>query len=80
MQSAWEDLSDLKSPLIYLRHVMSLINSLHNRHNIYTDNAINSLKNILIRLYPFVCRELNQQDEELLNDLYKIPSALGGLD
>lgn len=78
MLSGWEDLSDLKSPLIYLRKVISLINSLHDQHNIYSEDAINSLKTIFIQLFPFVCRELNQQDRKLINELYNIPSALGG--
>lgn len=79
MLSGWEDLSDFKSPLIYLRKVIGLVNSLHDPNNHYTENAINSLKTILIQLFPFVSRELNQQDRELINDLYNIPSALGGL-
>lgn len=77
--SGWEDLSDLKSPLIYLRHIISFINELNSPHTSYSKEALESLKTIFIRLFPFVCRELSYHDKELINDLYKIPSALGGL-
>lgn len=77
--SGWEDLSDLKSPFIYLRHIISFINELNLTHTTYTDEALDSLKTIFIRLFPYVCRELNTHDRELIQDLYKLPSALGGL-
>lgn len=77
--SGWEDLSDLKSPFIYLRHIISFINELNSPHASYTIEAKDSLKTIFIRLFPYVYRELNIHDKELIKDLYKIPSAIGGL-
>lgn len=77
--SGWEDLSDLKSPFIYLRHVIGFINDLNLPTTSHTDEAVESLKTIFIRLFPYVSRELNTHDKKLTQDLYQIPSLLGGL-
>jgi hypothetical protein len=78
MIDGWEDISDLVIPTVYLRWVMGLLNELHGGHN-YSPQAFDKTKDLLLNLFPMVCRHLSDEDQKRVQRLQEIPSYLGGL-
>lgn len=79
MIDGWEDIPDLLIPTIYLRWTMSTINELRDGKT-YTNQAFEKIKDLLVNLFPLVCRHLSDADTERVKALQRIPSFLGGLD
>lgn len=74
---AWEDISDLRMPLPYIRWVIASLNELQ-RGDTYSIAAMNNQKNLLLNLFPFVSREMNEGEKARMTSLSAIPAALGG--
>jgi len=78
MIDGWEDIPDLLIPTIYLRWTMSTINELRDGRT-YSDQAFEKTKDLLVSLFPLVCRHLSDEDGERIQALQRIPKFLGGL-
>lgn len=55
---------------------MTIMNELRSG-TLYSDEAFDELKTILINIYPFACRHLTEK--ERVKSLMMIPSYLGGM-
>lgn len=75
----WAELRDYFTPTIYLRAVMGFCNQLNDPKIHYSEEAFSQEKSILIKAYPYVCRNLTQSEVESVRDLVMIPRFLGGL-
>lgn len=65
-------------PLVFIRWVISPINQLSSG-TIYSDQAIDRLKEFIINVYPYVARHTTTREKERIKSLVEIPSYLGGL-
>lgn len=71
MIDGWEDIPDLAIPTVYLRWVMSLLNELQGGKT-YSDQAFDKMKDLLLNLFPLVCRHPSDQDTERVRALQQI--------
>jgi hypothetical protein len=78
MIDGWEDISDLLIPTIYLRWMMGTVNRLHNHYK-YSDQAFEKTKDLLLHLFPMICRHLSEEDKDRVSQLQELPAFLGGL-
>ena len=76
---AWAELRDYFTPTLYLKAVMAFCNGLNDPKIQYSEEAFDQKKEILIKAYPYVCRNLTQSEVESVRDLAMVPQFLGGL-
>ena len=76
---AWTDLKDYFTPTIYLKAVIGFCNELNDEKIIYSQEAFEQKKALLIRAYPYICRNLTQKESAQVMDLGMVPQFLGGL-
>ena len=74
----WDDITDLTVPPLYVRWVMTLLNELHSGKT-YSNEALESMKTLLLNLFPLISRDMSAQEEERIRSLSMIPDFLGGL-
>lgn len=74
----WEDIHDLRIPTIYIRWVMGMLNQM-NTGRVYSEQAFEATKEMLLELFPYVARNLTESEIERIRRLGAIPSFLGGL-
>ncbi len=67
--TSWEEIQDLTNPALYLKNFLTYMNSLHLRHDTYSTEAHDTMKNIYIALGQRTLREVTQDDEQRFNDL-----------
>ncbi len=60
--SGWKDFSDFTNPYLYLKHVMSVLNSMYAGEGFENEQAFEDYKNFLIDMYPYVTRELSEDE------------------
>jgi hypothetical protein len=73
----WEDIPDLLIPIAYIRCVMTTLNELH-RGLTYSPGAFEHLKELLLNLFPLVCRYMTEEEEERIKSLAIVPHYFGG--
>lgn len=61
--SGWKDLSEFTNPYLYIKHVMSVFNSMSNGIGFENKEAFEDYKKLLIDMYPYITRNLT--DEEI---------------
>tara|TARA_R110002012_G_scaffold56749_3_gene145790 strand:- start:589 stop:1548 length:960 start_codon:yes stop_codon:yes gene_type:complete len=74
----WEDISDVMMPTIFIKWVMSTFNGLRDGTE-YSDEAFENLKTFMIKVYPYICRHLTDNEQDRVKSLMEIPSYIGGL-
>lgn len=57
---------------------MTLLNELHSGKT-YSNEALESMKTLLLNLFPLISRDMSAQEEERIRSLSMIPDFLGGL-
>lgn len=78
LSDGWEDIPDLIIPMVYIRWIMTTLNDLHGGA-IYSEEAFESSKELLLNLFPRVCRHLTHEERERIRILTMIPHHFGGL-
>jgi len=73
----WEDIPDLCIPTLYLRWIAALMNQQH-RGIRFRDQALEKMKELLIILFPYVCRDQTTKEKERIGRLLMIPGFMGG--
>ncbi|WGI26982.1 hypothetical protein QEN58_07945 [Halomonas alkaliantarctica] len=76
---AWAELRDYFTPTLYLKAVMAFCNELNDPKIQYSEEIFDQEKEILIKAYPYVCRNLTQREVENVRSLAMLPQFLGGL-
>ncbi|WP_171091236.1 MULTISPECIES: restriction endonuclease [unclassified Ruegeria] len=75
---SWEDISDIKIPTVFLKWVISVLND--QRTDVaYSDEAFESLKQLLLTVFPHVARDLSTKEKERMSALVQIPAHFGGM-
>ncbi|HBP87311.1 MAG TPA: hypothetical protein DD706_06400 [Nitrospiraceae bacterium] len=72
----WEDIPDLKMPIVFIRWVMAVLNELQGEHT-YADQAFDANKELLLSVFPYVCRDLTSEECDRVQGLSMLPSYLG---
>lgn len=75
---SWDSLEDCKIPVIYLKHIISMINRL-NSGTRFSSDAFEEFKDFILNLSPHVFRNPTKAEEDRIRDLMQLPSCLGGL-
>ena len=76
--SGWEDIPDVLIPTVYLKWCLTTMNQLRDGDT-YSDQAFEKLKKFLVATFPYVSRDLTDEQRARVNDLMFIPSFVGGL-
>lgn len=71
--SGWEDLSDLVIPINFLRYVLAAMNRIRAGHDIYTDQAYEKEKDVLMALAQKVLRATTERERERFKELMSLP-------
>lgn len=60
----WKELSDLVNPVGYLTYLMAVLNNQHEGKGFANDEAFNDFKQLMISLYPYVVRDMDESEQE----------------
>ncbi len=74
----WKSIADLLIPIVYIRWVMAMINTLHNGMT-YSNDALHNSKELIRNLFPFISRSISEEERKRIKMLVTIPDYLGGL-
>jgi len=78
LNTGWEDIEDLKMPTLFLKWIISTMNQLYSKKE-FSEEAFSRLKEFYINIFPYVARNITPLEKERLDNLFMIPSYLGGL-
>ncbi len=67
-QDQWEDIDDLKNPTRWIQLLMAFINGIYNEHDL-SEDAFKTMKQMFIRTYPYVARNLTSKEKERVKTL-----------
>lgn len=79
-QDKWADLREYFNPVIYIKAIMGFCNELSDTKVEYSAEAFDQQKSILIKAYPYVCRNMTKKEMEEIEDLGMLPKYLGGFE
>lgn len=67
----WKDLSDFVNPTLFLKHIMSMMNNMHEGVKI-KDEAFENYKNLILSVAPYVMREPSEKEkkEAIYDNMY----------
>jgi hypothetical protein len=75
----WEDIPDITIPQVYMKWVIATINQLHDKNVVYSDEALEKVKTLLVEIFPYVARQLSMRERQVLSGLQEIPAWMGGM-
>lgn len=62
--SGWKDLKEFTNPYLYLKHIMSVMNSMAQGYGFENAEAFENYKALLIQLYPYIARDMEKDEIE----------------
>lgn len=69
----YADLTDLSSSNFYLKHIMVLINQLHDKkHYSYSKESLDKEKKLIMALGQIVLKEVTEKERKHFNELFSI--------
>lgn len=71
-QEQWQDVSDLCIPAFYLRRVARFMDEIHKGVK-FRNEALEKMRELLITLFPFVCRNQTASENERIALLFSLP-------
>ena len=74
--TSWNDVSDLVIPIEFLKFVIAIMNRMRNSDDIYTDEAYENLKGIIITLAQITMKRQSERDIQRANSLSELPEGL----
>ena len=74
--TGWEDISDLVIPVHYLKFVIATMNQIRNCEEVYTDEAYDNLKSIMISLAQITMKKQSEDDIKRVKALWSLPEGL----
>ncbi len=74
----WEDISDIIIPTVFIRWCISPLNQLRSGVT-FSDEAFEKYKSFIIAIFPYIARDLSEEEKERVFDLRGFPTYLGGL-
>lgn len=58
----WKDLSEFINPILYLKHIMSVLNNMYDGIGFANEEAFEEYKSLVIRCYPYVTRDMTEEE------------------
>lgn len=77
--TTWEDISDLIIPLVFMKWVITAMNSLRDGTHVFTDPAYKKLREFTFAVAQLVVREASDEERERIETLREMPAFWGGL-
>jgi restriction endonuclease len=71
-QEQWQDIPDLCIPTLYLRRVARFMDEIHEGVK-FRDEALEKMRELLVTLFPFVCRHQTMKENERIARLFSLP-------
>lgn len=62
--SGWKDIKDFTNPYLYMKHLMSVLNSMFDGKGFENKEAFENYKKFVLSMYPYVTRNLTDEDKE----------------
>lgn len=62
--SGWKDLTDFLNPYLYMKHIMSVLNSLHDEEGFENKEAFEDYKALVLNAYPYVTRDMSDEEKQ----------------
>lgn len=62
--SGWKDISDFTNPFLYIKHIMSVMNSMHNGNGFDNQAAFEDYKDLVLKMYPYVTRDMEEKENK----------------
>lgn len=73
----WEDIPDIRIPIIFIHWVMATFNDLRAGVS-YDDSAFENYKHFILTLFPYISRNMTAMEREKIMTIQRIPEFLGG--
>jgi len=77
--TTWEDISDLMIPMVFMKWVITAMNSLRDGSLVFSDKAYKKFTELTFAVAQLVVRETSDEEIERLQSLRDVPTFLGGL-
>lgn len=74
--TSWNDISDLVIPVQFLKFVIAIMNRMRNAGDIYTDEAYEKLKGIIIALAQITMKRQSEKDIRRAKSLAELPEGI----
>lgn len=74
--TSWEDISDLVIPFQFLKFVIAIMNRIRSSKDIYTDEAYDNLKRIIISLAQITMKRQSEKDIKRVKALAELPEGI----
>jgi len=79
LATSWEGIEDLMIPLVFMKWVITTMNSFRSGSLVFTDKAYSKFLQLTFALAQLVVRETSDEEKERVQSLRQIPEILGGL-
>lgn len=77
--TSWEDISDVIIPIVFMKWVITVMNSIRDGSHIFSDKAYEKFREFTFAVAQLVARETSDEERERIQSLRDIPAFLGGL-
>lgn len=74
--TSWNDISDVIIPINYLKFIMGVINRMRSGEDVYTDEAFDQLKKIILDLGQVTLREQSAKEIQRVIELAALPDGI----
>lgn len=68
IDAGWEDIDDMLNPIIWLHKACAFMNGIQRERDM-SDEAFETYKQLLKITFPYVCRQLTEDEKRRYNDL-----------
>ncbi len=62
--AGWDDVDDLLMPVMWIKKLMAFMNEMHDPNVKMSDEYFADVKHMFLNTFPFVTREMSQQESE----------------
>jgi hypothetical protein len=77
--TSWEDISDLIIPMVFMKWVITAMNSFRQGTLVFTDPAYEKFTEFTFAVAQLIVRETTDEERERIEVLRDMPAFLGGL-
>lgn len=78
--TGWDDISDLSIPLVFMKWIVTAMNSIRDGTLVFTDAAYEKFREFTFAVAQLVVHETSDEERERIESLRDIPAFLGGLE
>lgn len=63
----WKEFDEFINPYLYIKHIMAVLNSMYEGRGFANKEAFESYKDLIIKCYPYITRDLTKNEIENAN-------------